>query len=452
MSTPLDSPSTVLPAELHELIIDFLHDDWRALVACALTGVANVHSPLVPRAEYHLSRTITIPISGSYEELLEFLKVLQPKSRLASLIRSIHIRGPSITTLEAPKAIFPVLLDLAHLPHLRALTLSYLSVDLTARFTRFLCRLPSLEELSCEGLTPATVLRGGYRGIPDVGPTTQEVDLFCHRLKALRIVGPARRATRLHTADTSRRPNEAILQILERGKDAGAVAGLQQVDLRVDDIAERSRWMAVLCQDNAHLQCIDLTLYETLHLTYSSHAPTPVWDTGSEHFLVCMEQWPSSLTSLHIRYDPWRGYNPDLSSSETIDVFLNLLSHMFAPTTRHNTSHSTHHHDTLQIFELTLHVPLNALADSAVWADLMRSFDHRSRPSLKRVRITLEFLEDLTPREGYSPMLTMSSLALDDFNYYDIVERCAEAVREEFGELGDEMSIEVVTDGTYALR
>ncbi|KAI0824316.1 hypothetical protein BC628DRAFT_425288 [Trametes gibbosa] len=442
MSPTVDPPPTALPAELHDRIVDFIHDDWRALVGCALTGTVGLPSPLVPCAEYHLSRTITLPISVSYNELLDFIKVFLPRSHLVSLIRSIYICGPPITPLEKPKAVFPALLDLAHLPHLRALALSHLSVELTARFTRFLCKLPALEELSFENLTPRVVLRGGYRAIPDVGPTEQEAVSFCTRLKSLRVVDPPSRAIQTDTGDRLQSPNDVLLQVLERGRDAGAVISLHTIKIHVADTAEnnrRNRWMAALCRGNNNLQCIDLTLYERAGVKKTADA----WDIESSDFLACAEQWPHSLTSLCIRYEPWSFHDPDTTSSETIDVFLDLLSSLFTRPYTSPTTQTTSPYVALQIYEVILKIPFDARANAETWTKHMRSLNPRARTSLKHVRITLESLKIPILGQSLSEQLSIIASPLENLRYGDMVERCGEVVREEFRVLGDH-TVEVV--------
>lgn len=263
-----------LAAELTDRIVDFLHDDWRALVSCVLTASpGDFFSPLAPCAKYHLSRTIDLQISGSHTELLDFLNTFSPSSSLTPLVFSVHIHGPLVGDGETPRATFPSLIDLKHFPHLRVLTLSHLFVGAPMRFVRFLCRTPALEDLSCVGLAPKPSTPGGYRLASDVGPGETEAAAFCRRLKALRIVD----FERLEDGLT---PYDVLLELLYHARCIRNGTTLHTVAICVDSLSDRRRWMGALCRYNDSLQDIEVTLCETVGVAVISASGTCLYLSG----------------------------------------------------------------------------------------------------------------------------------------------------------------------------
>ncbi|OJT05442.1 hypothetical protein TRAPUB_3758 [Trametes pubescens] len=415
-----------LPAELTDRVVDFLHDDWRALVSCVLTSNSgNCPSPLAPCAKYHLSHTIDLQISGSHTELLDFLNTFSPRSPLTALVCLIHIRGPPVGDGEAPRATFPSLIDLKHFPHLRALTLSNLFVGAPMRFVRFLCRTPALEDLSCVGLVPKPPTPGGYHLAPDVGPGETEAAAFCRRLKVLRIVDFGRLGDGLT-------PSDVLFDLLHHARGIWNGATPHTVAICVDSLSHRRRWLDALCRYNASLQDIEVTLCQTTGLAETSASGNVTWDTASYEFLESMPHL-LSRRSLRLCYDPWRSPEADLTTSQTIDVFLDLLSKLLTDSeSQHSAKEDasregfyTEHRS----FELGLRVPSDARADAETWAALFGSFNSGFYPELTRVRITLESLARPAVESWNSLTHVLQELSVDEHEREDAVKTYANVVR-----------------------
>ncbi|KAI0704808.1 hypothetical protein C8Q76DRAFT_752884 [Earliella scabrosa] len=87
----------------------------------------------------------------------------------------------------APQAVLSELIDMSHLPHLRSLSLSNLTISLIGQFSSKLCTLPALEQLSLSDLVwkPHSTLCGVA---PDSPPPPEAATALRQRLKTLRIV------------------------------------------------------------------------------------------------------------------------------------------------------------------------------------------------------------------------------------------------------------------------
>ncbi|KAI0363796.1 hypothetical protein BV20DRAFT_1057725 [Pilatotrama ljubarskyi] len=380
-----------LPGELVDRIVDFLHDDWRALVSCALTGP---YSPLVPRSEFHLSHTIELPISGSHAELLDFVKTFRVGSPLIPLVRSIHVRGPRAFV---PAATFPALIDLSHLCYLRSITLSDMFVESTGRFIRFLCRLPALEELTCSGLFSKPFVPG-VRLVHDVEPEVSEAAGFATRLKTVRMIDG-------NLPPDPPSPYRSLLALF----NLCVLAGFRLTTLCVHD----------------GLEDVEMTVYEPSGDVEVSDDPL----TEKPTFMQVASNW-TALRSLRLRYYPWLGQSPDVSTSLTIAKFLRVISYMLLESPRRA------RYAELETFALGLTIPPDTYADADAFAALARSLLSSLWLRLTRITIILESLattghaETAQQQEGALSELAFADAALKDF---------ADAVRRAFSEVADGM-------------
>lgn len=129
---------SVLPPELTDLVIDFLHVDDRSLRACALTCRA-----WLSRARYHLWNTVSLDyMSETSPDLAFFLHMVQHSS-VGAFIRQLEIRhldAGTVSTilLKARKLSNLTLLRVDTRCLLRAMNHDVISTSLT---TLLLCRL-----------------------------------------------------------------------------------------------------------------------------------------------------------------------------------------------------------------------------------------------------------------------------------------------------------------------
>ncbi|KAI0350761.1 hypothetical protein OH77DRAFT_1439627 [Trametes cingulata] len=387
-----------LPGELIDRIVDFLHDDWRALVSCALTGPACL---LVPSSEFHLSNTIELPISGSQAELLEFVKTFHPNSPLVPLIRSIHVHGPRGSV---PAATFPALIDLSHLCYLRSVTLSDMFIESNGHLLRFLCRLPALEDLACVGLVTKPTLPGGIRLVHgDLEVRNSEAAGFATRLKTIRLIDSNL------LADTPS-PYRSLLGLFVK-------------------------WLTAL---GAHdrLEHVEMTVYEPSG-EVETHDDLDGEDVTLPKFVHAASQW-TALRSLHLRYYPWLDQPPDVSSSATIVEFLRVLLRMLLESPRRA------RYAELESFTLVLTIPTDTHANADSFAVLAQSLHPSLWPYLVRIRIIIESLATAdrartAPRSGGQ----LSRSALADAELTDF----AEVVRRAFSQVVDgdhERTVEVL--------
>lgn len=159
------------------------------------------------------------------------------------------------------------------------------------------------------------------------------------------------------------------------------------------------------------------------------------WDKASQEFLAYAPELLSQ-PSLCIRYDPWRTLSLGLSTSETIDAFLDLFSVLTRPHPLHGfsetTTPATEHNFALESLELALMIPPEARASDASWTALFRSLRSECWPKLTRVRITLD-----SPK--IPQLRTLEGLSLEEREDVDAVEMYAYAVRGVLAALADEL-------------
>ncbi|KAI0668058.1 hypothetical protein C8Q78DRAFT_1048058 [Trametes maxima] len=366
-----------LAGELTDRIIDFLHDDWRTLASCAATGLDSV---LVPCVEYHLSHTIDLPISGGHTEILDFMKVFKPVSSIAQVVRSIHIHGPR-GVVDRPAATLPILLDLSHLPNLRDVALSHLFVESNARFARFLCRLPALEELSCDGLVMKPSNPWG-RPIRDVGPMPEDVAALGRRLSILRIVD---RTVADELPLRAESPYDRLFSILYQGHASPHTLVFDSRDSLV-----KTALRQLFSQTHSRLRHLDTTIHLPLGLSKRHPGYEEIWDPHSIEFLDDASHW-TFLRTLRILYSPWRARALPANTSRVVDPLLELLSELFVQLA-HNTPGENDWHPKLESFELVLPLPSDAQPNLSVLDELAESLSTSCWPGLQRIRVFLGLL------------------------------------------------------------
>lgn len=172
------------------------------------------------------------------------------------------------------------------------------------------------------------------------------------------------------------------------------------------------------------------------------------WDTASYEFLDSMPHL-LSRRSLRLCYDPWRSPEVDLTTSQTIDVFLDLLSKLLTNTeSQHSAKEEALRegfYTAHRSFELVLRVPSDARADAETWETLFESFNSGSYPELTRVRITLESLGRPAVESWHSLTRALQELSVEEHEREDAVKTFADVVRgvlEE--ERAEERTFEVV--------
>lgn len=275
----------IVPGELTDRIVDFLHDDWPSLASCAMV---NSLSALLPRAKFHLSHTITILVQhdSSTLGLSHFLRLFGPSTRLAPVVQSLHIRArdtlsPSqasdVETLSSGPTL-PPFADLRHLPHLRSLVLSDLHIGLPGRFIHFLCSIPALEELSCLNLR-GPAYSSSYRTIPDrARPPPSAYAALRARLRVLCIVG-----TDPGLGREDGIPYDCLAEILglsdspssdpslDFDRHSATHLSLCSADIHFPDVRRSERWIRAICSKG----CTSLTgLSVTIASTVHTHSDT----------------------------------------------------------------------------------------------------------------------------------------------------------------------------------
>lgn len=157
-----------------------------------------------------------------------------------------------------------------------------------------------------------------------------------------------------------------------------------------------------------------------------------MWDTTSYEFLDSM---PYLLfrRSLRLCYDPWRNPEADLTTSQTIDVFLSLLSKLLTDPSSHRDAKAEALREGFyteqRALELVLRVPSDARADAETWETLFRSFNSGSYPELTRVRIILESLARPAVESWHSLTHALQELSVEDHEREDAVKTYADVVR-----------------------
>ncbi|KAI0668034.1 hypothetical protein C8Q78DRAFT_268201 [Trametes maxima] len=154
-----DASYPVLPPELIDLVVDFLSDDWRVLVNCAL-----VHPEWAPRACTHLSarRDVALLVGKSpptdhtvtYMNVQYFEGVFLPETPLSNALRYLRIHGSAPASLSRfdPVSTLPSQLSLSHLTQLRSLTLQNILINDIPQAISMIWSCPSLEELSVQSI------------------------------------------------------------------------------------------------------------------------------------------------------------------------------------------------------------------------------------------------------------------------------------------------------------
>ncbi|KAI0643551.1 hypothetical protein C8Q79DRAFT_187522 [Trametes meyenii] len=160
-------PTSTLPVELIDMVVDLLSDDWRALAVCAV-----LHPDWTARAVKHLASpsgiTLNLPDWPVCPDLEDFLRLFYPRSPQADAIRRLIIRGLDPSQVYGEDLVpLSDTLTLDHLSGLRTLVIrSVLILDVDA----FLCLLSGCKSL--EDLTLETV--GLERPASELGKTWSE--------------------------------------------------------------------------------------------------------------------------------------------------------------------------------------------------------------------------------------------------------------------------------------
>ncbi|RDX40224.1 hypothetical protein OH76DRAFT_1490474 [Lentinus brumalis] len=274
-----------VPTELLAIIVDYLYDDWRSLVACVGTDSDLLSCPAI----HHLSQTVDVNhyTSGTLSsDLLEFLQTFRSEPDLQPLLRSLHIHG---SPDDFPSGTFPAFVDFAHFQNLRSLALSYLLIDLPQRFCRVICNISALEDLSLYGLARVLSPPGRYRSIPDTPPARGGAAALRARLRVLRI-GASAACHGLYSA---------IAALLGRDSPHGE----DQLTLRVFEVhfhdAPRSEeWLKMICTPSRRAR--GLTRLGATVVSPVDEQPDTIDSYSSfRHMSYCR-----ALESLSIRYCP----------------------------------------------------------------------------------------------------------------------------------------------------
>lgn len=141
----LDASTYRLPSELTDRILDFLHDDRRALASCALTCRG-----WLPTSRHHLFHTLRqIPIV----DVEPLARLLEEDPSLGSYIEHLELGRPTISVIMAmlygrPPPLHLGILEPSRMSNLRKLIVCDVVVEAFLPFSRLLFTLPKLEELS----------------------------------------------------------------------------------------------------------------------------------------------------------------------------------------------------------------------------------------------------------------------------------------------------------------
>lgn len=162
-----------IPPELSDHIIDFLHDDRRALKACSLTC-----RTWYPTSRYHLYRKVHL---NSLEGCQTFIQILQSSPYLGQFARYLNLCN---IAPHAPKypgnaselaSLWPRILPA--LPHVEHVDASFLTIDhslttlltrnfpRTAELTLQYCRFQSFSDLASVLLAFPSLQRCTFRGV-----------------------------------------------------------------------------------------------------------------------------------------------------------------------------------------------------------------------------------------------------------------------------------------------
>ncbi len=284
---PTTADMSPVPPELSAIIVDYLHDDWRSLVACVRTDSDLLSCPAI----HHLSQTVDVNhyTSGTLSsDLLEFLQTSQSEPDLQPLLRSLHIHG---SPDDFPSGTFPAFVDFAHFQNLRSLALSYLLIDLPQRFCRVICNISALEDLSLYGLARVLSPPGRYRSIPDTPPARGGAAVLRARLRVLRI-GASAACHGLYSA---------IAALLGRDSPHGEdQRTLRVFEVHFHDAPRSEEWLKMICTPARRSR--GLTRLGATVVSPVDEQP----DTIGEHILslrICVRAF---LTYVADSYSPFR--------------------------------------------------------------------------------------------------------------------------------------------------
>ncbi|KAI0643548.1 hypothetical protein C8Q79DRAFT_187469 [Trametes meyenii] len=189
-----DASYPVLPPELVDLVVDFLSDDWRVLVKCAL-----VHPEWAPRACMHLAarRDVALLVDKSpptnhtvtYMSVQYFEDVFLPETPLTNALRHLGIHGSAPASLSSKSdqaSTLPSRLSLSHLTQLRSLTLKNVLINDIPQAMFMIWSCLSLEELCIESIGVRRSLDVSQTKSASVAATTGIPSL--PRLKEIRVL------------------------------------------------------------------------------------------------------------------------------------------------------------------------------------------------------------------------------------------------------------------------
>ncbi|KAH9940209.1 uncharacterized protein BXZ73DRAFT_99205 [Epithele typhae] len=314
-----------LPPELADRIVDFLHNDWRALLAC-----------------FHLG-TVTVRLHASstpYTDIQEFLHSFSPSSPLAPLVHTLTLLGASDRlnsepapcastsaqiTAQSPlrRAPFPPLLDLRHLPGLRALTVAHATIQLPRRFARFVCALPALEHLAVDDVAASESTGTGRSSfVSDAGPSVDTRAALRTRLRTLRVGVPCALPAREH--GWAREPAERVYAPLVGclRPAEGEEGGLAEFSVRPRDRPVDVRWLDEVWTASARtLASLELSFWDTI----GPDASETEADAMFRDLCTC-----TALRVLSIRYGP-PPVPTSSSNPEPREAFVCALARALAP-------------------------------------------------------------------------------------------------------------------------
>ena len=331
-----------LPPELLDRIVDFLHADWRSLVACIQAGL---RTQLAPCAQFHLA-DVSIPLfdhAKPYTELQDFLHIFSPKTPFASLPSSLSIHGdhlgltpirydgssalqmrtdPLAQAVIVPLAPnFPPLLDLSHFSHLHILAISHVRIELPARFTRFLCGLPSLNSFSLSNIGVAqSGGTGTTRLVRDVGPSSAAIAALRARLKTLCIV----------ETDAEAWSYGSLFSILAaQDSGVGSPLSLETLELRFPKAQQLDAWLHATC--HASLQTLT-----SLNVTFISMLDPDGESDGAYQLRSCIT---FAHQDLFLQKHP-RSRLSSIAPHSALSPFATTRSSQVHPIPRHRSAHA----------------------------------------------------------------------------------------------------------------